>query len=86
MVGRLGNRNSHAAPSRRLCPNQPQREECSLQTSGPDRDLQYRDGKRHQIRQTFRNKAIATITIHLHIRDQCAFEERTEVPEVSLLA
>ena len=41
--------------------------------------------ERHQICQTFRDKAIAAITVHLHVRDQCAFEERTEMPEHAIV-
>ena len=35
--------------------------------------------ERYQICQTFRDKAIAAITVHLHVRDQRAFVERAEM-------
>jgi hypothetical protein len=35
--------------------------------------------ERHQIGQTFRDKAIAAVTVHLHVRDQRAFVERTKM-------
>jgi len=41
--------------------------------------------KCHQICQAFCDKAIAPITVHLHIRDQCAFVERTEMPEHAIV-
>ena len=44
-----------------------------------------RTSERHQIRQTFRDKAIAAITVHLHVRDQCAFEEGAEMPEHAIV-
>ena len=37
--------------------------------------------KRHQISQPLCDKAITAITVHLHVCDQCAFEQRTEMPE-----
>jgi len=40
-----------------------------------------RTAERYKICQTFRDKAIAAITVHLHIRDERAFVERTEMPE-----
>jgi hypothetical protein len=73
MVGRLGNRNSRAALRRTRFPNQPQQEGHFRQTSGPGRDLRCRDGRTLQDLQTFRDKAIAAITVHLHIRDERAF-------------
>jgi hypothetical protein len=45
MVGRLGNRNSHAAPRRRRFPNPPQQEGHFRQTSGPDPDLRCKNGR-----------------------------------------
>src|SRR5277367_3707816 len=44
-IGRLGNRNIRAAPRHRRFPNQPQQEGHPRQTSGPGRDLQYKDGR-----------------------------------------
>jgi len=41
--------------------------------------------ERYQICQTFCDKAIAAIIVHLHVRDQCAFEERTEMPEHAII-
>jgi hypothetical protein len=37
--------------------------------------------KRHQICQPLRDEAIPAITLHLHVCDQCAFEQKMEMPE-----
>jgi hypothetical protein len=41
--------------------------------------------KRYKICQTFRDKTIAAITVHLHIRDERAFVERAEMPEHAIV-
>ncbi len=41
--------------------------------------------ERYKICQTFRDKTIAAITVHLHIRDERAFVERTEMPEHAII-
>ncbi len=41
--------------------------------------------ERYKICQTFRDKAIAAITVHLHVRDQCACEEGAEMPEHAIV-
>ncbi len=42
--------------------------------------------ERHQICQTFCDKAITAITVHLHVRNQCAFVERAEIPEHAIVS
>src|ERR1700733_9145959 len=44
-----------------------------------------RTAERHQICQPLRDKAIAAITIHLHIRDQCAFVESAEMSKHAIV-
>jgi hypothetical protein len=57
----------------------------SRQTPGPGRVCDIRTAERYQICQTFHDKAIAPITVHLHIHDECAFVERAEMPEHSII-
>ena len=44
-----------------------------------------RTAERHQICQLFCDKAIAAIAVHLHVRDQSAFVERTKMPEHAIV-
>jgi hypothetical protein len=44
-----------------------------------------RTAERHQICQPLGDKAIAAITVHLHVRDQSASVERTEMPEHAIV-
>ena len=85
MIDGLGNRNSPVAPRHTRFPNQLQQEGHSRQTSGPDRDLRCRDGRTLQDLPDLPDKTIAVITVHLHIRDERAFVERTEMPEHAII-
>jgi hypothetical protein len=85
MVGRLGNRNSRAALRRTRFPNQPQQVGHFRQTSGPSLDCDVGTAERYKICQTFRDKAIAAITVHLYVRDYCAFEEGAEILEHAII-
>ena len=81
MVGRLGNRNSrvprgvdgfpiHFGKGRILRKPLYQVRICDIRTA-----------ERHEICQPFRDKAIPAITVHLHVCDESAVEERTEMLE-----